>query len=1457
MLRCRGSFLLVACPIVWTWAAGAAGGADWPMWRCDPNRSGATDERLPRGLRWQWSVKPPDPEPAWPDEPRMRFDAACQPIVANGTMYAASARDGSVRAFDVGSGRETWRFYTNGPVRFAPVAWEGKLFVGSDDGQLYCLDARTGRVRWKLRGGPSDRRVLGNERLISMWPARGGPVVRDGAVYFAAGIWPFMGVFVYALDAETGRVLWCNDATGAIYVPQPHNSPAFAGLAPQGYLVATEEKLLVPNGRAAAAALDRKTGKLLYFRHAENKRNGHSEAAATGNYFVNAGMLCELATGKGVRPVGPAGDNVITRYFQSSYVYFDVVTEQEIAPVGAVGVLAGGVSYQSAGDVLTALDVRRPAEVYRLDYKGRKRKSKDLGVVWELVTRARPLLAAGGRLYAGRRGEILTVDLPPAGRLPELPADDDKPLVYAHTPLLASPKIVERTKIDGTPVGMIAAAGRLLAVTREGAIHCFRPGEGAAPSAGPVPAGTPSPTPTEGAPDVLAAAGAGEGYCLVLGLADGRLAESIARASKLRVLAIDADAAKVDAFRRRIDAAGLPGVRLSAVVADPADAALPPYLASLIVSEDANALLPAGNAAAVASLFNALRPYGGTLCVKLSAASRAGLTAAVAEAKLPGAQVSERGGWTLLKRRGPLPGAGSWTHQYGSPANTCVSEDDLVKAPLGLLWFGGPSNEGILPRHGHGPPEQVIGGRLFIEGPDLLRALDVYTGRLLWQRELEDVGRNYNNTSHEPGAGALGTNFVAAPDGVYVIHGKWCLLLDPATGQTRRRLLLPGGAGDPNRSPDWGYLGVWEDLLVAGASPMKFWSPYFAAEEFGKLDSKTRRPRADKKKAAAMVEAIGRWWNFEIDRPETTFIPPAVPDVEAGPKAEPAGPVEFIVANLNKLMRQGDLAERLGKDVLAAARARDAKDVIKWDRARRLDDYFDRPKPDNVDDLLGLIRRLTASGEPALDDGRTVVMLRRQVIEHCYPELPTRSRPKVGSFTLDHSASSEIVVMDRRTGEVRWRRPAGASFRHNSICLGGGMLFCIDRAPSPVTSRMLRRGVRPKTTAALLALDVRTGRRLWQTTRAVFGTWLSYSAAHDILIQAGRPSRDMLRDEPDDRIIAYRGRTGDVLWDRKESRFEYDGPCMLHGRTIITQKYAFDLLTGKDRMRRNPLTGEAVKWKFKRNYGCNHIVASRHLLTFRSAAAGYYDLTGESGTGNFGGFKSSCTSNLLAADGVLNAPDYTRTCTCSYQNQSSLALIHMPEVQTWTFQDLDRGKEPVRRVGINLGAPGDRMAPDGTLWLEYPYVGGPTPKLDIAADLGEDIDVDRMKLAKFCFRRHPSRVGGSGMKWVAASGLEAAASLTLKLAGSKDAPRTYTVALHFAEPRAQRKGRRVFSVALQDKTVVEDFDVLAEAGAALTPVVKTVRGVVVKDKLRIELTPAGGSELPPILCGVHVVADEP
>ena len=90
-------------------------------------------------------------------------------------------------------------------------------------------------------------------------------MVKDGVVYFAAGVWPFEGVFIYAMQIDTGKVVWRNDRMGYLFGQQPHNTQAIGGLAPQGYLLIDEDELIVPCSTAYPARLSRLTGELIDF----------------------------------------------------------------------------------------------------------------------------------------------------------------------------------------------------------------------------------------------------------------------------------------------------------------------------------------------------------------------------------------------------------------------------------------------------------------------------------------------------------------------------------------------------------------------------------------------------------------------------------------------------------------------------------------------------------------------------------------------------------------------------------------------------------------------------------------------------------------------------------------------------------------------------------------------------------------------------------------------------------------------------------------------------------------------------------------------------------------------------------------------------------------------------------------------------------------------------------------
>jgi outer membrane protein assembly factor BamB len=637
-----------------------------------------------------------------------------------------------------------------------------------------------------------------------------------------------------------------------------------------------------------------------------------------------------------------------------------------------------------------------------------------------------------------------------------------------------------------------------------------------------------------------------------------------------------------------------------------------------------------------------------------------------------------------------LPGSANCTHENTDAANTRVSKDTLVKAPLGVLWFGGPSHEGILPRHGHGPQPQVIDGRMIIEGVDLMRAIDIYTGRLLWETKLPGVGAFYNNVSHQPGANGAGSNFVSASDGIYVAYDRACVKLDPATGKKLAEIALPK-IGDMHEEPRWGYINLVGDYLIGGADPL--------------LDPKL----------------------LESD-------------------AKPASKKE---ATLSKLFKN-------------------------------LKGYGD-----------------------------------------------------------DMTASRHLVVMDRHTGKVLWTASAKNSFRHNATCAGGDRLYTIDRLSGDQLACCKRDGKEPAP-ARLIAFDLATGKEVWSDEKEVFGTWLSYSAKHDVLIEAGRVARDSLFDEPSG-MRAYRAKDGEELWFDKS----HTGPAIIHGEQILMDRGACNLLTGKLKMRTDPISRELVPWRWARNYGCNTPTASEHLLTFRSGAAGYFDLANDGGTGNFGGFRSSCTNNLIVACGVLTAPEYTRTCSCAYQNQSSIGLVHMPDAEMWTFFGSKEVKGDIKRLGLNFGAPGSRKADDGTLWLEFPRAGAFSPT----------VKVTTKPEAPEVFRRHSPAVSGP-YNWIASSGLKSVEEVTIAL-GNAAGPRTYTVRLYFVEPDNLAAGKRLFNVSLQGKELLTDFDIAAEAKGPWRTLVKEFRGIEAQTEMKIALTPAAQAEVgATVLCGIELIADQ-
>jgi quinohemoprotein ethanol dehydrogenase len=131
------------------------------------------------------------------------------PIVVDGVMYFTSAWS-KVFALNAATGQRLWSYDPKVPGNWAVnaccdvvnrgvAAWNGKIFVGTLDGRLIALDAKTGRLVWEtLTIDPSFRYTI-----------TGAPRVVKGKVMIGNGGGEF-GVrgYVSAYDSETGKLVW-------------------------------------------------------------------------------------------------------------------------------------------------------------------------------------------------------------------------------------------------------------------------------------------------------------------------------------------------------------------------------------------------------------------------------------------------------------------------------------------------------------------------------------------------------------------------------------------------------------------------------------------------------------------------------------------------------------------------------------------------------------------------------------------------------------------------------------------------------------------------------------------------------------------------------------------------------------------------------------------------------------------------------------------------------------------------------------------------------------------------------------------------------------------------------------------------------------------------------------------------------------------------------------------------
>lgn len=787
---------------------------DWPTYHHDNARSGVTSENLRFPLHEQWVFSSHPPRPAWTkpvkETPRVRFDEAYHVAVADGSVYFGSSADDQVYCLDVQTGEIRWTQFTGGPIRLSPTVWKDRVLVGSDDGHVHCLDTKKGDVLWRFRAAFGNRMVLGHGRMISLWPIRTGVVVDDGIAYFGAGVFPAEDLYLCAVRVDDGSLVWRNDTAGEHGLEHE-----FGGISPQGYLLASDNTLYVPSGRAMPAAFDKKDGRFLYDCSPGGKVGG-TWALLTEEELV-AGLDWQVAynrqTGRRMGSDRYAWFPGIQLVVSPDSTY--LLTPTEIYAIDRTRYAATMSERKEAietrrklGEKVAELRKKREksnaeerAEINREIQESaenmvaldEKRKSLEASLVkWRLPYEDGINMAlAGETLFVGGSGNVVAFDS-------------------------TTGKEVWRHAVPGTASGLSVAAERLFVSTDTGTIHCFGETEVASPRmvrrevvSQPYPDEDAGDLCEEAAEQIVRETGVDKGYCLVLGSGSGRLAFELAKRTALHIIGIDADEENVRGARERLAAAGLYGTRVSVQQSSLSRLPYSDYFANLIVSE--TALLSGTPQGSGKEMFRVLRPGGGVVFLgQLKKGTEGSQGEKVEEVRdwLRDAGASEadirmeNGAWAKVTR-GALEGVGSWTHLYADAANTAFSQDERIKAPLGVLWFGDPGPEKMVDRHARAAGPLSLNGRLFIQGENIVMAYDAYNGAFLWEKVIPGAVRVRVD--------ADGSSIAAMDDSVFVAAKDECIRLDAATGETLRTYRLPPAEdGQPRR---WGYLAATEGLL--------------------------------------------------------------------------------------------------------------------------------------------------------------------------------------------------------------------------------------------------------------------------------------------------------------------------------------------------------------------------------------------------------------------------------------------------------------------------------------------------------------------------------------------------------------------------------------------------------------------------------------------------------------------
>ena len=450
--------------------------------------------------------------------------------------------------------------------------------------------------------------------------------------------------------------------------------------------------------------------------------------------------------------------------------------------------------------------------------------------------------------------------------------------------------------------------------------------------------------------------------------------------------------------------------------------------------------------------------------------------------------------------------------------------------------------------------------------------------------------------------------------------------------------------------------------------------------------------------------------------------------------------------------------------------------------------------------------------------------------------------------------SDVLFAMDIKTGKTKWIY-LGKKIGHITISIGDGKIHFADNQVTPeqkqkaiqVRKKYAQKGIwenyaepvkNNQTDVRLVTvLDCETGAKIWQQPVDLSGCGGDAVASaykdNTLLFFGSFGLHDKWRFPAGElkwhRVTALSSDTGHLLWSRP---LNYMVRPVIIDDTIIVEPRACDLKTGKIKTRVHPITGQTVPWEYYRpGHTCAVTSASSTCLFYRSYNAAFYDLKNDQGITYYGAIRPGCWINMVPANGLLLFPEASAGCTCSFPLRTTMVLKPQPydNKSDWSIFVSQGPVTPVKRLAINLGAPGDKKDNGGNIWFGYPRPG---IGYGIKFDLNEKI---RDNMGYFYYDARGVDIKGTDKPWLCTSGCAGLSECTIPLIDElwNAEPGRYTVRLGFFAPL----GNRTFDIKLQDETVLQDFNLTKEAGRDKHVIVKEFNNVQVTGDLVLELVP--------------------